>query len=47
MTATKIEWADYTWNPITGCSPVSEACDPAEWPEWSRVREFPKNRSVT
>ena len=23
---TKIEWATDTWNPITGCSPISEAC---------------------
>jgi len=23
---TKIEWAQKTWNPITGCSPVSEGC---------------------
>ena len=24
--ATKIEWADESWNPVTGCSPVSEGC---------------------
>ena len=23
---TKIDWADESWNPITGCSPVSEGC---------------------
>lgn len=23
---TKIEWATDTWNPITGCSPISEGC---------------------
>lgn len=27
MKKTRIEWADSTWNPITGCSKVSEACD--------------------
>lgn len=26
MGITKIEWADHSWNPITGCSPVSEGC---------------------
>lgn len=24
---TKIEWCEETWNPITGCSPVSEGCE--------------------
>jgi protein gp37 len=23
----RIEWTDATWNPVTGCSPVSAACD--------------------
>jgi protein gp37 len=27
MATTKIEWADAVWNPITGCTPISEACD--------------------
>jgi len=27
MSATKIEWADESWNPVTGCAPVSEGCD--------------------
>jgi len=24
---TKIEWADATWNPVTGCSPISAGCE--------------------
>lgn len=26
MNKTKIEWCDYTWNPIVGCSPISKGC---------------------
>ncbi len=26
MTSSKIEWTDSTWNPITGCSKLSEGC---------------------
>lgn len=26
MGKSKIEWCDTVWNPITGCSPVSEGC---------------------
>jgi len=26
MRTTKIEWTDKTWNPITGCTKVSEGC---------------------
>jgi protein gp37 len=26
MADTKIEWADKVWNPITGCSKISEGC---------------------
>ncbi len=26
MGATRIDWCDYVWNPVTGCSKVSEGC---------------------
>jgi len=26
MAKSKIEWTEYSWNPVTGCSPVSEGC---------------------
>ncbi len=26
MTKSKIEWTDATWNPVTGCTPVSTGC---------------------
>jgi len=25
--SSKIEWCDETWNPITGCTPISEGCE--------------------
>jgi len=24
--STKIQWCDETWNPVTGCTPISEGC---------------------
>lgn len=27
MSNTKIEWTERTWNPVTGCSPISLGCD--------------------
>lgn len=26
MAETRIEWADRVWNPVTGCTPISEGC---------------------
>lgn len=26
MSDTKIEWTEKTWNPITGCSKISDGC---------------------
>lgn len=26
MAKSKIEWTDYSWNPVTGCSKISEGC---------------------
>ena len=26
MSKTKIDWADMVWNPVTGCSKISEGC---------------------
>ena len=37
---TKIEWADATWNPITGCSKISEGCEHCYAERM--VKRFPK-----
>lgn len=45
--STTIEWTEMTWNPVRGCTRISEGCrsrkgtDIAEWPDEFRVREFP------
>lgn len=26
MGKSKIEWTEYSWNPVTGCTPISEGC---------------------
>ena len=26
-TATQIEWTDATWNPVTGCTKITDGCD--------------------
>jgi protein gp37 len=26
MNKTKIEWTEYSWNPVSGCTPISEGC---------------------
>lgn len=43
MTTTSIEWTDKVWNPVTGCSHVSEGCRNcyAER-EWVRLSANPK-----
>lgn len=42
---TRIEWADATWNPVTGCTKVSDGCKHcyAER-DWARLSANPKTR---
>ena len=40
---TKIEWSDETWNPVTGCSKVSQGCKNCyALREWPRLSANPK-----
>lgn len=43
MSKSKIEWTDETWNPVTGCTKVSQGCKHcyAER-EWARLSANPK-----
>ena len=39
MGATEIEWATDSWNPVTGCTPVSAGCDRLDQPRhWRKPR---------
>jgi protein gp37 len=45
MTKTKIEWADRSWNPVTGCEKVSAGC--AHCDAEAIARRFWKDRKFT
>lgn len=55
MNKTGIEYLTHSWNPIAmRCTPVfvkqleingKVTSDPADWPEWARRQEFPKQES--
>jgi len=51
---TKIEWCDEVWNPVTGCTPISEGCQHCYAKRMARrlhgrcgYPDFPKEFSVT
>ena len=46
MNRTKIPWADYTWNPITGCSRSSPGCDHCYAAALSKRFGWPWGRAV-
>lgn len=36
MNKTRISWTDYSWNPVSGCTPVSAGCAHCYAREWSK-----------
>lgn len=46
MNRTKIEWCDYTWNPIVGCSPASVGCQNCYAAAISRRFKLPWGKPV-
>ena len=40
MSKTKIKWADETWNPIVGCSKISEGCENCYAEKMARRQSF-------
>lgn len=40
---TRISWTEATWNPVTGCTRVSPACDHCYWTD---VNQRPVPRSA-
>jgi protein gp37 len=41
MNKTKIEWCDYTWNPVVGCSAISAGCRNCYAKEMALRFDFP------
>src|SRR5271166_6002342 len=46
MSDTPIQWTDYVWNPVRGCSPVSPGCKEC-YAERTAARNLPGMRSPT
>ncbi|MEG4574283.1 phage Gp37/Gp68 family protein [Microcoleus sp. N3A4] len=49
MSKTKIEWSDYSWNPLVGCSKISAGCSrcyAAEAAKSARLQQFSQYQKV-
>lgn len=51
VSTSSIEWTDMTWNPVTGCSKVSQGCKHCyaerQWPRMRAMVEAYKGRAFT